>query len=139
MKISKLAAGLAATAILSACASSPDKISGTYVSPIQYSGYDCDQVRMEMTRISAKVNEVAGHQKRQASNDAVAMGVGLVLFWPALFFLAGGNDRKEELAGLKGQYDALTQVAIEKKCPVVQEMEAARQAQAESQSQKKRR
>lgn len=139
MKPAKWVAVIAATTILSACASSPDKISGTYVSPIQYSGYDCDQVRMEMMRISSKVSEVAGHQKRQASNDAVAMGVGLVLFWPALFFLAGGNDRKEELAGLKGQYDALNQVAIEKKCPVVQEIEAARQAQLEANTKRKRR
>src|SRR5690606_5692906 len=108
MKVSKLAAAMAAASILVGCATSPDKITGSYVSPIQYSSYDCDQLRMEMVRISAKVAEVSGQQKRQASNDAVAMGVGLVLFWPALFFLAGGNDRKEELANLKGQYDALT-------------------------------
>lgn len=94
---------------------------------------------MEMMRISFKVSEVAGHQKQQASNDAVAMGVGLVLFWPALLSLAGGNDRKEELAGLKGQYDALNQIAIEKKCPVVQEIEAARQAQLEAEANKKKR
>ncbi|MFC3077772.1 hypothetical protein ACFODL_06695 [Phenylobacterium terrae] len=130
---------MAAASIVAACATSPDKISGTYVSPIQYSNYDCDQIRMEMVRISNKVAEVSGQQKRQASNDAVAMGVGLVLFWPALFFLAGGNDRKEELANLKGQYDALTSAAIEKKCPVAQEIEAARQAHAEAESKKKRR
>lgn len=108
-----------------ACATSPDKISGSYVSPIQYANYDCDQVRMEMVRVSNKVREVSGAQKNQATSDAVAMGVGLVIFWPALFFLAGGNDRKEELAGLKGQYDALNEVAIQKKCPVADEIKAA--------------
>ncbi|MDP3173808.1 MAG: hypothetical protein Q8M88_05180 [Phenylobacterium sp.] len=120
---------LMAALSVAACASSPDKIGATYVSPIQYSSYDCDQIRLEMVRLSAKVREVSGAQRNQASNDAVAMGVGLVLFWPALFFLAGGNDRKEELGNLKGQYDALTEAAIQKKCPVADEIRSAHDAQ----------
>ncbi|MEA3643102.1 MAG: hypothetical protein VBE63_24640 [Lamprobacter sp.] len=43
------------------------------------------------------------------------MGVGLVLFWPALFFLAG-DDQKEELSRLKGEYEALQQAAIRQDC-----------------------
>lgn len=113
---------------LAACATAPDKIGATYVSSIQYSGYDCDQIRMEMVHLSSKVAEVSGAQKHQATNDAVAMGVGLVLFWPALFFLAGGNDRKAELGNLKGQYDALTEAAIQKKCPVADELKTAQDA-----------
>ena len=42
-----------------------------------------------MARVSAKVTEVTGDQESAATTDAVAMGVGLVLFWPALFVLAG--------------------------------------------------
>ena len=112
--------------IVAGCASAPVNISAAYVSPIQYSGYDCDQVRAELLRVSGKVREVAGAQKQQATNDAIAMGVGLVLFWPALFFLAGGNDRKEELSRLKGEYDALEQAAIQKNCPVASELRAGR-------------
>ena len=112
--------------LLVGCASSPDKISAAYVSPIQYSGYDCDQIRAELVRVSGRVREVAGAQKQQANSDAIAMGVGLVLFWPALFFLAGGNDRKEELSRLKGEYDALEQAAIQKGCPVAAELRAGR-------------
>ena len=112
--------------LLAACASSPEKISAAYVSPIQYSGYDCDQIRSELLRVSGKVREVAGAQKQKANNDAIAMGVGLVLFWPALFFIAGGNDRKEELSRLKGEYDALEQAAIQRNCPVAAELRAGR-------------
>lgn len=111
--------------MLAGCASTSDKISSSYVSPLTYSSYDCDQIRMELTRVSAKVQEVAGAQNKQAKNDKVAMGVGLVLFWPALFFLAG-SDKKEELANLKGQYDALGVAAIEKKCPVAEELKASK-------------
>jgi hypothetical protein len=43
------------------------------------------------------------------------MGVGLVLLWPALFFLAG-DDQKKQLASLKGEYEALHQAAIRQDC-----------------------
>ena len=59
-----------ATAILAGCAAHADKIQPAYVSPLQYSDYSCKQIRMEMTRISRRVNEVAGVQDKQASNDS---------------------------------------------------------------------
>src|SRR5579871_5718648 len=93
-------------AMLASCATAPDKVSATYVSPLEYSSYDCDQLRGELTRVAAHVREVSGVQRNAANRDAVAMGVGLVVFWPALFFLMGGN-KKDELARLKGEYDAL--------------------------------
>jgi hypothetical protein len=115
MKIKAIVAACAALS-LAACATSPDKISASYVSPLQYQGYDCGQIRTELVRIGQRVDEVTGQQRKQANNDAIAMGVGLVLFWPALFFLAGGNDKKEELGRLKGEYDALQQAATAKRC-----------------------
>jgi hypothetical protein len=108
------------------CATSPSKISPAYVSPLQYADYSCDQIRAELQRVNARVMEVAGKQKKQSKNDKVAMGVGLVLFWPALFFLAGG-DREEELSRLMGEYDALETVAIQKNCDFSEELEEARE------------
>lgn len=119
----KIIAISCAAGVLAGCASSPDKISAQYVSPMQYASYDCDAVREEMIRVSNHVQQVAGVQRKKAKNDQIAMGVGLVLFWPALFFLAGG-DKKEELSRLKGEYDALNQVAIQKRCAVADEIRA---------------
>ena len=117
-------------ALLSGCADHADKIQGAYVSPVQYQDYSCKQIRQEMMRVSRKVNEVAGVQDRQASNDSAAMGVGLVIFWPALFFLAG-HDQHTELAELKGQYDALEQEAIQQNCDVEKEIQATKKAEEE--------
>lgn len=64
-------------------------------------------------------------QDKTASDDSVAMGVGLVLFWPALFFISG-SDQKAQLSQLKGEYDALEQMAIQKNCDVEKELVAAR-------------
>ena len=119
-----LIAALLAGSMLCACASSPDKISPSYVSPLEYSNLDCDQIRGELVRVSDHVREVSGVQARAHKRDEVAMGVGLVIFWPALFFLMEG-DRKEELGRLKGQYDALDDAAIRNSCPVSYEIRAA--------------
>lgn len=111
-----IAPALCAALALSACASNPDKISAAYVSPLAYQGYNCNQIGTEIIRISNRVSEVTGQQRSAANKDAWAMGIGLVVFWPALFFLAGGGDKKDELARLKGEYEALQVVANEKEC-----------------------
>ncbi len=47
------------------------------------------------------------------------MGVGLVLFWPTLFFLEGGDGPEAaEYARLKGERDAIEKVSIQKKCAI---------------------
>lgn len=106
---------------VSGCATNPNKIQAAYVSPLEYSHLDCNQIRQEITRINGRISEVTGVQAKKSRNDKVAMGVGMVLFWPALFFIPGG-DREEELARLKGEYEALEKVAIEKDCSFASEM-----------------
>ncbi len=70
---------------------------------------------MEYMRVQRRAAAVFQAQDDEAEGDSVAMGVGLVLFWPALFFLMG-DDQKQEVARLKGEMEALEQAAIEKKC-----------------------
>ncbi|HEX3915800.1 MAG TPA: hypothetical protein VHW60_00565 [Caulobacteraceae bacterium] len=112
----KLLAGVCVTSmILSACASSPDSVHATYVSPLQYSSLSCAEIHDELLRVSDQVRRVARQQSKDHTRDQVAMGVGLVVFWPALFFIAAGNH-KEELAELKGQYDALSDAGVHKNC-----------------------
>lgn len=97
------------------CATNPDKLGSTYVSPVEYNSYNCDQILAEKMRVERRVTELTGKQAKASKNDKVAMGVGLVLFWPALFFLAGG-DHAEELKRLKGEYEALDIAWIDKEC-----------------------
>ena len=114
MRIAIIAASLGA--FVSACTTAPSGITAQYVSPLQYQGYSCEQLRLESQRIGARVSEVTGQQQAKADSDALAFGVGMFLFWPALFFMAGGEDKKEELSRLKGEHDAIQQVAIQKDC-----------------------
>lgn len=124
---------VAASLLLSSCATSSKNVSAQYVSPLQYQSYSCNQIRMELQRVGRRVNEVAGIQDKEAADDAVALGVGLVLFWPALFFMIG-PDKEAELSRLKGEYEALEQAAIQKDCYFAAEMEAARRIEQERNS-----
>lgn len=119
-----IALALCASLSVAACASSPDSISASYVSPLTYQSYDCGQLRQELIRVGSRVSEVTGQQQSAATRDKWAMGVGLVLFWPALFFLAG-SDKKEELGRLKGEYEALQISGTEKRCGFGDEKQAA--------------
>lgn len=111
------AAILAATlATFVGCASSSDKIGAQYVSPLQYSNYDCGQLSMEAQRISGRVAQLSGVQDQKATNDAIATGVALVIFWPAAFLVSGNDHNSAELARLKGEFETIEQVSIQKKC-----------------------
>lgn len=120
----------AISVVLAGCASKSKDIKATYVSLLEYQNYSCSQIGKELKRVNRRLIDVSGAQDDTAGNDAVAMGVGLVLFWPSLFFIAG-DDQKEEVARLKGEYDALEQAAIEKDCDISKDIEKARQVRAE--------
>ena len=113
---SKSIAVLVASGILTACATAGKDISSTYVSPMQYANYDCEQLRAESMRISGRVNQLTGRLDEAASNDKAIAGVGLILFWPALFALGGTKQQESELSRLKGEYDAIEATATTKKC-----------------------
>jgi outer membrane murein-binding lipoprotein Lpp len=102
--------------VLSGCASGSKDIGAAYISPIAYDSYSCDQVASEQSRISLRVAQLAGQVDSRATGDAVAMGVGLILFWPALFFLKGNGPEATEYARLKGEYEAVQQVSVRKNC-----------------------
>jgi hypothetical protein len=53
---------------------------------------------------------------KAASNDKALTGVGVILFFPVLFALGGNQAQEAEYGRLKGEYEALQQTAILKKC-----------------------
>ena len=111
-----VAAVLSAAVALSGCATASKDIAASYISPMQYQSYDCDQITGEVQRIQVRVSQLGGRLDEAASNDKALAGVGIVLFWPALFALGGTKQQEAEYARLKGEYDAIQQAAIVKKC-----------------------
>lgn len=115
----RILVALLAAATVGACAKSADRVTAAYVSPLGYEQYSCDQIAQEAERISVRVQHAAGAQNKQATGDAVATTVGIVIFWPALFFIGGDDATTYELARLKGEMDAIEKISIQKNCGIV--------------------
>ncbi|UTW54242.1 hypothetical protein [Kordiimonas sp. SCSIO 12610] len=112
-----LLCSVALIATLSACASNPDSLSTAYVSPVKYEDYNCEQLSSEMTAINQRSLELYRSLKKKRSGDNWQTGIGLVLFWPSLFFLEGGDGPEAaEFSTLKGEFEALKEVNVQKNC-----------------------
>src|SRR5215217_4646286 len=118
--MNKVIAGAVCAAVaLGACASKPENVRSQYISPAQYASYSCQDIEYDLRAISQQVHALSGQQRRRANQDAWATGVGIVVFWPALFFLIRG-DKADDLARMKGEYDALATASRRKDCTGLQ-------------------
>lgn len=117
MKI-ETAITMALAVALSSCASKPTDIEAAYVSSTLYESLSCERLREEATTVSARAIAASGVQQKKADNDAVAVGVGLVIFWPALFFAKGDGASAAEVARLKGEMKAIETASIKNNCGI---------------------
>jgi hypothetical protein len=108
---------IAALAV-AACASKSSEITPAYVSPVSYQSYTCQQLGQEAQAVSARAAVVSGAQDQKRSNDQLATGVAVIVFWPAAFLVGGDGPAAAELAQLKGQMVAIEQASIQKKCGI---------------------
>jgi hypothetical protein len=104
--------------ILAGCASKSGEIAPSYVSPVMYQNYSCAQIAQESQNVSSRAAEYAGAQDSKRTNDQIATGVAIVVFWPAAFFVGGDGNTAAELARLKGQMQALEQASVQKNCGI---------------------
>ena len=103
---------------LAACADKADEIAPSYVSPMMYREMSCQQMVTEAQGVANRATAASLAQDKKATNDAVAVGVGAVLFWPALFFIKGDGAQAAEVARLKGEMTAIQQAATMKNCNI---------------------
>lgn len=115
MRISALVSIIVLSAAIGGCAKDESEVRATYVSPIPYQSYGCEQLGEEAQRVSAAAAQAAGVQNQRAT---VAVGVGLVVIWPVLFFTKRNDENTAELARLKGEMDAIEQETIAKHCRI---------------------
>ena len=114
-----LISGLVAAIVVSGCASNPDHVRSQYISPAQYASYSCAGIEEDIRTISREVHTLTGDQRRRANEDIWSAGVGLVVFWPALFFLMRGNN-VDDLSRMRGEYEALVAASRRKDCAGLQ-------------------
>lgn len=118
---------LSAAALLVGCSSKSEDVKAAHVSTLGYKRFTCVELIKERELLKSKIVQIASDQDAKAGSDAAAMAVGGLLFWPALLFLAAGDDKEGELGRLKGEFDAVTEVAKMKQCLSDEQLQAAEQ------------
>lgn len=106
---------LALALILGGCASSPETITASYVSPILYRNLSCDQLAEEGHRLLAAYQVAAAKQNQAVTGDAV----GVLLIGLPLSSMTG-NNVAPEVAKIKGEHEAVVRAGREKGCTIAQ-------------------
>lgn len=110
---------LASTIVIGGCATRPEKVEPAYVDPMQYQSYNCDQIATSMQNRSRRIADLHTRMEEQANDDAAAVGISAILFWPAAFLASGGNEQQvAEYRRLKGEYNALQEQGVLKECNI---------------------
>ena len=105
--------------LLASCAQDTSQIRPAYVSPLEYKDYDCDMLQAEAIRVTRQASELGARVNDTAETDDAQMAVGMILFWPALFFLEGEETADtHQYAELKGRITAIEEASIRKKCGI---------------------
>ena len=107
---------VASSVIVISCASSSKDIETIYVSPDQYRPLNCKSLAHELAQLNQRKNSLAVDLDKKAGNDQGITAVSAIIFWPAVFALGGNKEQEGEYAKIKGEYDAVAQVGVEKKC-----------------------
>ncbi len=112
-------AALGAAMMVAGCATAPDKIQASYVSPILYQNLSCEQLAAEAATVSSRAAQAAGVQSNKAGQDAAVVAVGMIVFWPALFLASGDGAAAADVARLKGEMQAIEDASNRKGCGIV--------------------
>jgi len=97
--------------------------------PARYAAWDCEQLWDESDRVQFKAADVAYAVDARVGNNMIALGLGVTVFWPALLAMRPDGIEAQELATLKGSFEALRAAAQSRGCPPPpQAMNAARAA-----------
>lgn len=110
---------IGAAMLLAGCATRAEDIKASYVSPILYQNLSCTQLALEAQNVQSRALEATGLQNKKAGQDAAAVGVALVLFWPAAFLAQGDGANAAEVARLKGEMEAIEHASIRNNCGIV--------------------
>jgi len=124
-----LGAAVLGAAVLAGCATRSGNVAPRASDPAAYAGWDCTRLHDEIDTVQQRAADVAYAVDTRVGNNMIALGLGVTVFWPALLAMRPDGMEAEQLAELKGRYEALRTVVARQSCPPPAEtMAAQRQA-----------
>jgi hypothetical protein len=92
-----------------------------------FATWDCERIDDEVDAVQLKAADVAYAVDERAGNNVIALGLGVTIFWPAVLAMRPEGPESQDLARLKGRFEALKTAARQKGCPPANpELPAAR-------------
>jgi len=108
---------LVAALALAGCATRSGDVTPLPANPADFVAWDCERIDSEADRVQKRAADVAYDVDERAGNNIIALGIGLTVFWPALIAMRPPGVEADELARLKGRYEALGTARAGKACP----------------------
>ena len=107
--------GVLLAASFSGCAKKSTEVQAAYVPKSKYIDRECKLLEKDMEDVSYRLVSATKSQDSAHNRDVAMVVVGTVLFWPAYFVMLAG-DEEEELAILKGEYQAIDEALVYNRC-----------------------
>jgi hypothetical protein len=123
-----LAALAFSLAVVSGCASRSVDVRPLPANAAEFTAWSCERIADEADRVQRRAADLAYTVDERAGNNMVALGLGALLFWPALLAMRSDGPEAEELGRLRGRHDALNRTAQTQACLPLHEVPLARSA-----------
>lgn len=105
-------------ALVAGCATRSADIRPRPTDPAAYAGWTCERLAEEIDTVQQRAADVAYAVDARVGNNMIALGVGVTVFWPALLAMRPVGLEADELALLKGRFEAMRQVSARRGCAV---------------------
>lgn len=102
--------------VLAGCATRSVDVRPTPANPADFATWSCSRIDDEIDRVQQRAADVAYAVDERAGNNIVALGLGVMVFWPAMLAMRPDGLEAADLARLKGRFEALGVAAREKRC-----------------------
>lgn len=120
MRVStSLCCAVAAVALMAGCAPLSRNVAPAAIDHSEFDRWDCGRIQDEIDRVQQRAADVAWAVDERAGNNIVALSLGVAVFWPALLAMRPAGLEAEDLARLKGRYEALRLSEQQHGCPPV--------------------
>lgn len=130
MRTPSILVSCALAAVLAGCATRAVDVAPAPANPADFATWGCARIDDEQDAVQQRAADVAYAVDERAGNNILALGVGVTVFWPALFAMRPAGLEAADLARLKGRFEALQTAARQKGCPALGPDLSAMQAAA---------
>ena len=107
---------LAVSALLG-CATRSADIAPAPANVADFAGWDCNRLADEQDLVQHRAADLAYTVDERVGNNIMALGVGLAVFWPAILAMRPAGPEAQDLARLKGRFEALQTASRLIQCP----------------------